>query len=150
MDYFGFGGRPPLAPLARAASDLAAERILPPLRPKATADGFFLLTANAQRGVSQGVTVFVGRDGTVHMGANVLVAGMAQGLVFGRLVAQVVGCKAVHLTARAFRLLEQRAQALSVSGVLGAQLVRGELAKESAFVHVPIKPNRLGFVKWAN
>lgn len=40
-----FFGRPPFAPLARAASALASDRTLPPLRPNATAAGFFRLEA---------------------------------------------------------------------------------------------------------
>jgi hypothetical protein len=38
----GFGGRPPFAPFARAASALAGERAFPPFRPSATAARFFL------------------------------------------------------------------------------------------------------------
>ena len=38
-------GRPPLAPLRRAAAALAAERACPPLRPKATAARFLRGTA---------------------------------------------------------------------------------------------------------
>ena len=60
MNYVCLRGRPPLAPLRRAASALASERTLPPLRPKATAAGFL-------RGI--GVQGFTGMFGGVRHAA---------------------------------------------------------------------------------
>jgi hypothetical protein len=53
MSHFGFGGRPPFLPFARAASALASEVTRPPLRPSATAAGFLrdTLTAAGLRSV---------------------------------------------------------------------------------------------------
>lgn len=45
----GFLGRPPFAPLARAASALASDVALPPLRPSATAAGFLRGTEDKER-----------------------------------------------------------------------------------------------------
>lgn len=62
-DGFSFRGRPPLAPLARAASALASLVTFPPLRPSATAAGFLRGMAGIQR-LQGGV---VGIAGGAHL-----------------------------------------------------------------------------------
>jgi hypothetical protein len=74
MDYSTgtFFGRPPFAPFARAASALASERTLPPLRPKATAAGFLRGTADSQSRVAELFTNRVGRHGHGQRSGHVL------------------------------------------------------------------------------
>lgn len=146
--YSCLRGRPPLRPFLRAAVALASDVTLPPLRPKSTAAGFLRgIASNRQCGVTHGLPVSVGRHGPCDMRADLVVAGVAQGVVFRDLRSQVVGGEAVDLAARALRLLQQSAKALGVAGIACAKLVGGELAEEVYFRHAPIKPNRLGFVK---
>lgn len=55
---YGFGdlGRPPFAPLARAAAALASDLTLPPLRPNKTAAGFLRgIASDRQRTGAQGL-----------------------------------------------------------------------------------------------
>jgi hypothetical protein len=148
---FGFGGLPPRFPLARAATAFASLVTRPPRRPSATAAGFLRdISTNRQRGVTKRLTVTVRRHWPVNVDADVLIAGAAQRLVFGHLLAEVVGCEAVNLASRALRLRQQASESLGVACKSGAELVGRELCEEaSLLIHGLIIPNRLGYVKLA-
>lgn len=64
-----FFGRPPFAPLARAASALASDVTLPPFRPSATAAGFLRGTALQEHEEGGGVA-------SVHLFAKGLLVGL--------------------------------------------------------------------------
>ena len=76
-----FTGRPPSAPFARAAAAFAAVLAFPPLRPRATAAGFFLATgvevSNGRTTKRAGVVVrgFLGK--ALHFGWLVGIQGQS-------------------------------------------------------------------------
>ncbi len=130
-------GRPPLAPLARAAAVLASERTLPPRRPNATAAGFLrdigilanVERADAAQGASVEATIEHPRTGKtanerMPLGGNLVHRQNVDS--FGGLpgLGQCAGQRLGHLLRGAFE--------------------RGGLCRQ----HGTIKPYRLGFVKW--
>lgn len=125
MSYGTFVGRPPLAPLARAASALASDVTLPPFRPSATAAGFL-----------RGTTTPLGQRRHRRDASR-----LGQPAVISHKDAEFFGGVATHVLASLFRLLEHALEAVGVRGVLPLQ---GELHLS----HRRIKPYRLGYVKW--
>ncbi len=114
--YVGFLGLPPLAPFNLTASVLASDLTSPPFLPRATAAGFLRGTADL--------------DGSADMLSDVLVAGVAQALIFRDALAELVSGVAISLLAGPLGLVQQELQALDVSGVTGAELVGRERFKE--------------------
>lgn len=141
-----FFGRPPFAPLMRAASAFAADVACPPLRPMVTKMDLRGMAANCERGIAKRLALTVGRHGAHDMGADRVVAGVAQRVVLGHLGAEVVGREAVGLLAGAFSLGEQVTQAVGIARETGAELVRRELCEVASLdVHaLEINPSGLG------
>lgn len=143
-------GLPPLLPFSRAALVLARVLDLPPFRPSSAAASLKpiseiaspnvsystywplrFMASNFQRGLSECLTVGIGRHGTIDVRADCVVGGVAEGFVFGHLAAQVIGSEPVDLAARALSLLQQRAQTDGVACESGAELVGRELCEEA-------------------
>lgn len=175
MTYVGLRGLPPLAPLARAASDLASERTFPPLRPKATAAGFL-----RGIGASQSVSGSEGGVVAVASGAHLLALCWrprrhllrqlaaelfvrAEG-VFGGLLGAlshalntVEPCGLMDVRPLLhWQAVQQPRNMLSAAVLYGqrvvpetpeAELDGGAAVGKEAFRHGLIKPDRLGFVK---
>jgi hypothetical protein len=123
-------GRPPFAPLRRAAAAFAALRFLPPLRPSETAAGFLRGTApNRQRSLAQCLARLVGWHGV----------GDAAGAADDR--RDDFGSHAVALCPRLARTGRADHEAI------------GEVAVARVLDFIEVRhgrniPNRLGFVKW--
>lgn len=140
--YADFFGRPPLAPLVRAASALASDVTLPPLRPRATAAGFLRGTPTpasyGQCLFPQGLPDAVRRHQRLH------------DLRDGQMRERGWNIR----PCRQERVLMGLAdgQGLVLSGKLACLrhgLLEAADVSASALCHGPIKPNRLGSVKWA-
>jgi hypothetical protein len=87
-----FFGRPPFAPLARAAADLASDVALPPFRPSETAAGF--LRGMALR-VAVDVALRQGLHASHRQGGNLA----GQGLERGDVASSQRGVAACHQVA---------------------------------------------------
>lgn len=126
----GFFGRPPFAPLARAASAFAADRTLPPLRPKSTAAGFLRGIVDALYAVERRQPASVGQQA----GRKRVPVGAATGDVLFAAVLELEGVTAGNSPE-------------ALHGMCHGFAAVHDVAAESV-VHTGILPNRLGFVKW--
>lgn len=133
QDFFGL---PPLAPLARAASALAADFTCPPLRPSDTAAGFLGDMLSRKTGA---VEATFGE--LAQVGAHIGIAQRGETVIVGNQDGQLVGGVAPNPLARAGGLRQHRLQALCAPSVLAAEQLVAVRVR-----HGLIKPNRLGFV----
>lgn len=120
-------GHPPFLPFSRAAAVLASERTLPPRRPKATAAGFL-------RGIG------VARDAFREDSFSAAVA-VDDALVEQFHDRHVVVFDAGQVAAAAGRVQISVARPARRGGDSDSQI-------SGLGCHAPIRPNRLGIVKW--
>ena len=100
------GGRPPFAPLARAAAALAALLALPPLRPRATAAGFLRrlrdtlpATGFGAIGIGEHDPAVFDRGGrSAAVRVTHVLGGLLEAVAGARIIGRECGCHAQSIT----------------------------------------------------